>query len=194
MNALTEDGVRRLGRDPEALEEFYRAHVRDIERFIARRVADPHEAADLTADVFVALITHSADYRADRGSPLGWAYGIARHTVAEHRRQAARSLRLTARISGRALLDADSLVRVEERLDAERSARSLYAALDTLPAADRAVVELVALDGLTVADAALVLGVKPVTARVRLHRARRKITTHLGDGIPAAPALLEVQQ
>ena len=48
----------------------------------------------------------------------------------------------------------------------------------TLPEDDRALIELVALDGLSVADAAQVLGVKPGTARVRLHRARRQITTH----------------
>lgn len=193
MTPLTEDGVRRIGTDPDALETFYRTHVRDIERFIARRVADPHDAADLTADVFLTLMTHAATYRPERGSPLGWAYGVARHTVADHQRQAARARRLTGRIAGRALLDADSLARVEERLDAERDARRLYAALVTLPPDERAVLELVALDGLTLVDVAAVLGVKPVTARVRLHRARRKVTIHLGDGTAAAPTLLEVQ-
>ncbi len=192
MNPLTEDDIRRIATDPDALESFYRAHVRDIERFIARRVADPHDAADLTADVFLALMTHAAAYRRELGSPLGWAYGIARHTVADHQRQATRSVRLAGRIAGRALLDADSLARVEERLDAEREARRLHAALAALPPDDRAVLELVALDGLTLVDVAAVLGVKPVTARVRLHRARRRITTHLGDDL-VAPALQEVQ-
>lgn len=33
--------VQRIGTDPDALEEFYRAHIRPVERFVARRVADP---------------------------------------------------------------------------------------------------------------------------------------------------------
>ena len=44
--------------------------------------------------------------------------------------------------------------------------------------------ELVALDGLTVAEAARALGINPVAARVRYHRARRTIR----DGL-ALPAL-----
>ena len=48
--------LRRIGRDPTAFEAFYRANVEAVQRFIARRVNDPHLAADLTADVFLAVI------------------------------------------------------------------------------------------------------------------------------------------
>ena len=58
-----------------------------------------------------------------------------------------------------------------------------------LPDAERAVVELIALDGLTLADVAALLDIKPVTARVRLHRARRKLTP---GAAPALAQLLEV--
>lgn len=30
-----------IGRDPDAFEAFYRRHVREVERFVARRVNDP---------------------------------------------------------------------------------------------------------------------------------------------------------
>ena len=49
---------------------------------------------------------------------------------------------------------------------------------------DRRLLELVALDGLSVADAARSLGVKPATARVRLHRSRARLHTHLFHLIP----------
>jgi len=39
--------------------------------------------------------------------------------------------------------------------------------------------ELVAIDELTVAEAAAAASVRPVTARVRLHRARRKLRAEL---------------
>ncbi|MEI2774428.1 MAG: RNA polymerase sigma factor [Tetrasphaera sp.] len=192
MRAHTDDALDGVGADPAAFETFYRAHVRQVERFIARRVADPHEAADLTADVFLAVLEEAHAYRPERGSPLAWVFGIARNTIADHQRGAARRLRLAGKISGRALLDPDSLARVEERLDAERAARHLYAALAALPPDERAVLELVALDGLSLTDVAAVLGVKPVTARVRLHRARRKITLP-GDAVTPAADLQEVR-
>ena len=51
--------------------------------------------------------------------------------------------------------------------------------MDRLPEAERAVLELVAIDELTVAEAAAAAGVRPVAARVRLHRARRKLRAEL---------------
>lgn len=126
------------------------------------------------------MLEEAHGYRPECGSPLAWVFGIARHTIADHQRRSARRLKLAGKITGRALLDPDSLARVEERLDAERAARQLYAALTALPPDERAVLELVALDGLSLTDVAAVLGVKPVTARVRLHRAPRKVTTSGG--------------
>ena len=55
----------------------------------------------------------------------------------------------------------------------------MYAALAKLNERDRALIELVAIDGLSVTEAAAVLGVKPATARVRLHRGRRLVQSHL---------------
>lgn len=173
-----------LGRDPDAFEAFYRAHVRDVERFIARRTADPHEAADLTADVFLAVIERAHTYDPSRGTTLGWVFGIARNVVAGHRRSTARRLRATSRVVGRALLDDDSLARVEDRLSAEADARRLYEAMEGLPGSERAILELVAVDGLSPSDAAAVLGVKPGAARARLHRARQRLTSATADTAP----------
>jgi RNA polymerase sigma-70 factor (ECF subfamily) len=91
------------------------------------------------------------------------------------------------------MLDDDAITRIEERLDAERGARRIYSALGSLSEPDRALFEFVALDGLSVSDAARALGVKPGTARVRLHRARARVTAHLrGPDTPACVDTLEV--
>ncbi|HZC73719.1 MAG TPA: RNA polymerase sigma factor [Jatrophihabitans sp.] len=181
--------VRRIGTDPDAFEAFYREHLSTVQRFVARRVADPHLAADLTADVFLAAIDSACGYRSDRGSPAGWLLGVARNVVAAEFRRQGRNQELVRRIAGRRLLDPDSLSRIEERIDAEREARELYAALGKLAKRDRALVELVALGGLTVTEAAAVLGVKPVTARVRLHRSRHLVQSYLQPRLQAALAL-----
>ncbi|WP_244929185.1 RNA polymerase sigma factor [Nocardioides sp. W7] len=167
--------VAAIGRDPDAFEAFYREHVEAVGRFVARRVDDPAWAADLTSDIFLAALDASGSYRPDRGSPLGWLYGIARNVLADQVRRRARERSAVQRAAGRRHLEPDALARIEERIDAEHELRAVHHALVDLPERDRRLFELVALDGLTITDAAAVLGVKPATARVRLHRSRARV-------------------
>ncbi|HET6938888.1 MAG TPA: RNA polymerase sigma factor [Nocardioides sp.] len=180
-NRALYDPLDRIGRDPDALEAFYRDHVEVVQRFVARRVSDPHLAADLTADVFLAAVDGAATYDSRRGPVVAWLYGVGRNAIAAEARRRARELHAVRRIEGRRLLDGAALSRIEERLDAERESRRLHRAIAALPEADRALLELVSLDGLSIADAARVLGVKPATARVRLHRSRARVTARLHE-------------
>jgi RNA polymerase sigma factor (sigma-70 family) len=179
------DPLDRIAREPDAFEAFYRDHVEAVQRFVARRVSDPHLAADLTADVFLAAVDSAAGYDRSRGPVVAWLYGVGRNAIAAEARRRARELHAVRRIEGHRLVDAASLLRIEERLDAERESRRVHRAIAELPEDDRALLELVSLDGLSIADAARVLGVKPATARVRLHRSRARVTARLHD--PEAP-------
>jgi RNA polymerase sigma factor (sigma-70 family) len=181
-----------IGGDPAAFEAFYRRHVTAVSRFLARRVTDPQQVADLTAEVFHAVIRSAPAYQAGRGSELGWLYGIARNVLASQRRQAVRRLRAEQDAAGRRLLDDDDIARLEERIDAEAAARRLRAALSALPDGERAVVELVAVDGLSLTDAAAALGIRPGTARVRMHRARRVVRDALAPPPDATPAISDL--
>jgi RNA polymerase sigma-70 factor (ECF subfamily) len=173
--------VSAVSRDPDAFEAFYREHLPWVRRFVARRVEDPHTAADLTADIFLAVVDSAAGYRSDAGSPVAWLAGIARHVVADHVRRRVREVRAHTRLSGRALLDDQSVERIADRIDGERMTRALYRSLGALPDNQRAVVELVAVDGLSLAEAAQALGITAGNARVRYHRAR----TRLQDVLPS---------
>jgi RNA polymerase sigma-70 factor (ECF subfamily) len=170
-----------IAHDPDAFEAFYRRHVADVSRFVARRVDDPYTAADLTADVFLAIIDSAHTYRPDRGSIVGWVYGVAHNVVAAERRRAQREATAGRRVAGRRLLDAADIARLEERIDAESSARRVYRALAGVPEATRRLLELVAVDGLPAAEAAAVLGISPIAARVRLHRVRKQLRGVLSD-------------
>ena len=162
-------------RDPGAFEAFYRAHLPWVRRFVARRVEDPHTAADLTADIFLAVVDSASSYDAKAGPAVSWLAGIARNVVADHVRRRGRESRANGRLSGRALLDEQSADRIADRIDGERAARELYRALAQLPDSQRAVVELVAVDGLSLTDAAQALGISAGNARVRYHRARARL-------------------
>jgi RNA polymerase sigma factor (sigma-70 family) len=171
--------LRWIGTDPDLFEAFYREQVEDLQRFVARRVGDRERAADLTAEVFLAAIDSAHRYRPRRGTPKAWLYGIARVLVANDRRQRGRERAREQKFRGGALLDEEDAARIDARIDAASQSRRLYAAMDCLPEAERAILELVAIDELTVAEAAAAAGVRPVTARVRLHRARRKLRPEL---------------
>ena len=99
--------------------------------------------------------------------------------VAADLRSRAHEQRVVRRIEGRRLLESDDIARIQERVDAAAQARLLYAALGGLPDGERAVLELIALDDLSIAEAATALGIRPGAARVRLHRARTTLRDEL---------------
>lgn len=174
-----------IGLDADIFEVFYREHVEGIERFVARRVGDRESVADLTAEIFLAAIDSAHRYRPRLGTPKAWLLGIARIHVAGDARRRNRRRVGEERLRGSALLDEDDAARLDARIDAAAQSRRLYEAMDALPETERAVLELVALDELGLTEAAAVAGVRPVTARVRLHRARRKLRAEL-DAVGAS--------
>ena len=188
------DELPRIAHDPATFEAFYRDHVEAVQRFVARRVDDPRVVADLTAEVFLAAIDAAPSYRTARGVPEAWLFGIARNVVAAERRRAGRERRAHADLEGRRLLDDDDIARMQERIDAEARGRELHAALAGLSESERGVFELTALDGLTPGEAAAALGIRAVTARVRLHRARATLRRRLAeDETPPIPRPVEAR-
>lgn len=171
--------LRWIATDPEIFEAFYREHVEAIQGFVARRVGDRDRAADLTAEVFLAAIGAAHRYRPARGAPKAWLYGIARTVVAIDRRRVGRERAREERLRASALLDEDDAAQIEARIEAAAKLRHLYEAMDRLSEPERAILELVAIDELSLTEAAAAAGVRPVTARVRLHRARRKLRAEL---------------
>ena len=165
--------------DPAVFAEFYREHVENVLRFVTRRVADPETAADLTAEVFFAVLA-SARYCPQRGAQRAWLFGIARNQIAGNARRAARERDRQHRVAGRRLLDVDDIDRLVERIDAAQEARELMARIAMLPEHERAVLELVAVDGLEVTEAARALDIPAGTARMRLFRARRALRSQPG--------------
>jgi RNA polymerase sigma factor (sigma-70 family) len=184
MGMQRETQITRIAHDPVAFEQFYRANVEHIQRFVARRVNDPQLAADLTADVFLAAIDAAPGYDPELGEPTPWLFGVARNVVASGLRRVGREHDARMRFAGHRLLDEDDFERMAERIDAQAAARELYPAIANLPEGERTILELVAIDGLSVAQAASVAGVRPATARVRLYRARRAVRSHMQAGTP----------
>lgn len=177
-----EELVAALRTDPAALEEFYRRHVRGLTRYAARRMRDPSEAADLIAAAFLEAVESSARYDPRRGRPIAWLTGIAANLAAVQERREAAAARALARVDGQRPLEPDDFDRLERQIDAARRVHRARAALDRLSPVEREMLELVGQEGLLPGEAARLLGISPVAARMRLARARKKARQALERG------------
>jgi RNA polymerase sigma factor (sigma-70 family) len=156
-------------------EGLYRANVAVVTAYFARRSADPQTVADLTADTFIQAITSFATFDPHRGTPRAWVLGIARRIYAAHCQAHSQQRSRVERLAGRRELVPDEVGNLIDRIDAQHAGRALVTGLTTLPAADRAAIELVDLAGLQPKEAAQVLGVAPGTLRMRLMRGRARL-------------------
>jgi RNA polymerase sigma factor (sigma-70 family) len=161
-------------------EALYRANVAAVTAYFARRSSDPQTVADLTADAFVQAITSFATFDPGKGTPRAWVLGIARRIYAAHCEAHSQQRSKVERLAGRRDLAPDEVGDLIDRIDAEQAGRALVSGLSTLPAADRAVIELVDLAGLQAREAARVLGLAPGTLRMRLMRARARLRKAAG--------------
>ncbi len=154
---------------------LYERHRDDVWRFLRRR-ADHHAAEDLTTEVFVVAWRRRADVPAE---PLPWLYGVARKVLANHRRGAGRAAQLAVKAAQHAVTSSD------DHADLVHVRADLADALRQLPLPDREVLLLAAWEGLSSSEVATVLGIRASAARVRLHRARKRLRATLAPHDPA---------
>lgn len=159
----------------DEFEALYRAHVGAVTAFFARRTRNPQLVADLTADTFVEAMGSYVSHGPADGSERPWLFAIAKRVYAKHCERASRRADAARRDEASRALNEDETEQLAERIDTQRSARELLAALATLPAIDREAIELVHLAGFTPKEAAAAVGVSPGALRVRLFRARAKL-------------------
>ncbi|WP_156213366.1 RNA polymerase sigma factor [Lentzea aerocolonigenes] len=154
--------------------ELFDEHAQPLHRYLARRVG-VDVADDLVSETFLAAMRSAAAYDPARGGVVGWLYGIATNLLRAHAKREVRLLR-TAERYGVDLGVAETLEHtVVTRIDARSHLRLIAGELARMPQADRDLLLLVSLAGLTVQDAAEALGLNPGTARSRLHRLRTKL-------------------
>ena len=132
---------------------------------------------DLAAETFRIAFDDRRRFDAAYGDARPWLFGIATNLLRRHFRTADRGRRAEAAM---AVVDVDHLADdALGRIEAERLAPQLAAALATLPAADRDALLLVAWAGLTYEQVALAMDVPVGTVRSRLNRARTRVRAHL---------------
>jgi RNA polymerase sigma-70 factor (ECF subfamily) len=146
---------------------------------------DADEAEDITQETFVVMHRRLANYRSD-GSLEAWLYRITRRAAAQLRRTRNRRGRLSLTSAARPVRDVYT-TDPGARVDRERVAQVIRELFTDLPLRQREIFDLVDLQGLSPEEAAERSGIKGVTARANLFKARRAIrarilATHPGYG------------
>ncbi|MFC9424854.1 RNA polymerase sigma factor [Streptomyces sp. NPDC056987] len=152
----------KTGSDRDRAARFTALYVRDhprVSAFVHRRSGDRAAAEELTAEVFRTAWERMTD---GQEVSAGWLFVTARNLLNNHYRSMERLTELHRRI-GHEL----------DRTPASGPDEAVLDALDRLPSHHREVLLLSYWDGLSAAEAGVVLGCAAPAVWVRLHRARK---------------------
>jgi RNA polymerase sigma-70 factor (ECF subfamily) len=138
---------------------------------------DSDEAEDIAQEVFVRAHRQLSQYRSD-GSLEAWFYSITRRAASQRRRTHKRRKRLALSPGARPLKDVYT-TDPGGRVDRERAASIILELFSELPQRQREIFDLVDLQGLSPTEAAARTGMKPVSVRANLFKARSAIRAKL---------------
>ncbi len=155
--------------DQNAFQELYGRYAAAVYRYALSILRAPHLAEDVLQETMLA-VWKGADRFRGGSKVLTWIFGIARNQAHNALRQEAKGRRLP------------NSARHESSSDPTQSMhRDLHvrAALDRISTQHREVMHLVFYEGLTVREAALVLGIPEGTVKSRMHHARKALAKEL---------------
>ena len=166
---------------PPSWDEVVRTHSGRVYRLAYRLTGNPHDAADLTQDVFVRVFRSLSTYTP--GTFEGWLHRITTNLFLDQ-------VRRKQRIRFDALAD-DAGDRLASRdpgpaqvYDDTHLDDDVQRALDALPPDFRAAVVLCDIEGLSYEEIAATLDIKLGTVRSRIHRGRSQLRAALAHRAP----------
>ncbi|HEX9970066.1 MAG TPA: sigma-70 family RNA polymerase sigma factor [Acidimicrobiales bacterium] len=166
------------GGDREAFDELVKATYQGAYTLAYRLTGNEEDAKDVVQDAYLRAYKSIRRFRGDAAFST-WLYRITANCASTHlgKRTKARHEELDEETS--AVVDERPEIDPVQRSDAEYERRRLTEALEQLPPEMRAVVVLRDVYDLPHEAIAAELGISEGAAKVRLHRARRKLRERL---------------
>ncbi|GIH93655.1 RNA polymerase sigma factor [Planobispora siamensis] len=166
----------------EALKILHRRHAPWLRVRLARRCADPDLVDDAIQDAFVAIWRDAHRYRASEGDAAAWIWTIAVRRLISLLRRSGAAPRTTPFDDAHAPEDHRTASPPHPVTESAEDAvlvgvehGDLGTALARLSPDLRAAVQVTVLDGLTVREAAHLLGVPEGTVKTRVMRAKAQL-------------------
>jgi len=170
-----------MGGDRQAFLGFTRRHQAAVLRFCRTLSASAEDAEDVLQETFLTAWRKAGTFEG-RGSARSWLFTIARRKVYRAARAsqaiaagAVESLEELGVAAGWGGSGSGERFGLDEQLEVRR-------AFNSLSPADRQILILRDLEGLSNAEAATVLGVELPALKSRLHRARLRLMSRLAEG------------
>lgn len=163
VSSLEELMERYVEGSPQAFSELYRKVSPNLMGYLLRLTRDRGRAEDLLQVTFSKV--HRARESYLRGAPiLPWLFAIARRTFLDERR--------AARSRAEDLSTDGTLPEPKPEPEAVSNdvADAIERAVDALPEAYREAIQLTKMSGLSIAEAASVLGTTETAVKLRVHR------------------------
>jgi RNA polymerase sigma-70 factor (ECF subfamily) len=168
--------------DADAFRELYSRHRAPLWRFVLRNLRDTTATADVFQEIWTRVIAHREKYvRTARFTT--WLYHIAHNCCVDHWRRTGRAARREHPAGEQALAQLGDDTAPTPVEDAQRAecAAALLAALQQLPAEQRAAFLMYVEGGLGLAEIAAATDVGLETAKSRLRYAVARLRSVLGE-------------
>jgi len=160
---------------------LFEANYDRICRYLASMIHDPDEAEDLTQETFLRAFQQRDSLR-NREAVIGWLYRIATNVCLDRLRQRARRAPLETETDLDDIPIESDTPSLEQTVEQNEMSTCVQQFLTDLPDDYRAVILLQDMHGLTGPEIAEILGVSLATAKIRLHRGRKRLRAVLEAG------------
>jgi RNA polymerase sigma-70 factor (ECF subfamily) len=154
--------------DNTAFSKLYDLLAPKLYGYLLRQTRDPARSEDLLQQTMLQLHCVRARFQPD-ASVAPWAFAIARRILIDNHRGVRRE---AVRDEIRTMEEPATSTATDEVLHTKRVARVIEQQLARLPEAQRTAFELMQRDGLSLREAAQVLGTTENAIKLRAHRAR----------------------
>jgi RNA polymerase sigma factor (sigma-70 family) len=168
--------------DEDRFHDLYASTHSDLLAYVMRRAQTPEDAADTIAETYLTA------WRALNKLPAGdrarlWLFGVARNLLLK----SARQHRVRDALSERLAHELRTTAAVTDTPRSDPRLAHLRAGLDSLSDQDRELLTLTAWEQLSPREIAEVMGLSANAVRVRLHRARIRLSRQFGEDAGAHP-------
>jgi RNA polymerase sigma-70 factor, ECF subfamily len=149
-------------------EDLYKRYAQDVYRFVFYLSGNRALAEDITSEAFVRLWS-SDDKKIHLLTVKAYLFAIARNLYIDNWRSASRNVAVDLELPGH---DANP----EMQAIYKSELHEVLAALQKMPEVDRAAVLMRAQQEMSYEDIARTLGISLATVKVKIHRARLRLT------------------
>ena len=151
---------------------LYESYATEVYRFAFWLAGDSFEAEDITSETFVRAWVHNSTIRTE--TLKAYLFTITRNVYLEQRRKRRHEVALED-------VHPDPAPGPDVLVESHLELRRVQSVLQTLPEIDRAAFVLRVQHELPYAEIARVLGLSLTTAKVKVHRVRKKLLTNFID-------------